>query len=109
MVFQIVLLDGLEGGPEEDLFRLDIAEFPDQAFVNGPAVAHFPEGIGQQFIKVPVHQIIFVQKVPVKGLAGYPGLPGDFLYGDVFQALPGHQPFHRLCQPVFAPGLPGML
>ena len=101
MVAQTVLIVIFKGRFKEQLFFLDIIEFVYKTLVDRLAFSHVFKGFQQNFIEIPVDQIVFILKIPVKSLAcdatGFDNLfDGDFLDRCFFHAL-----LHRVCEFVF--------
>ena len=101
MVAQTVLIVIFKGRFKEQLFFLDIIEFVYESLVDRLAFSHVFKGFQQNFVEIPVDQIVFILKIPVKGLArdatGFNNLfDSDFLDRSFFHAL-----LHGVCEFVF--------
>ena len=55
----------------------------------------------KKFVKIPVDQVVFVQKIPVKSLSRKLTFLCDLLHCDVLYRSCLHTFFHGPCQPVF--------
>jgi len=82
---QAVLMVASKRSCEECPFRLDEPEFPDETVQNRLPLAHPREALGEQSVKIPVDEIVFVQKMPVERLSGDATLPADLSDRDVFE------------------------
>ena len=52
------------------LFLLNICKFFLQAVKDRGPASHMFKGAGEELVEIPVDQVIFIKKIPVKGLAG---------------------------------------
>ena len=83
MVPQVILLIASEGGREKCPLVRYIGEFPDESVINCHSLPHPLKALGEEAVKIPVDQIVFVQKVPVKRLSRRPAHLADLLDRDI--------------------------
>ena len=101
MVAQTVLIVIFKGRFKEQLFFLDIIEFVYESLVDRLAFSHVFKGFQQNFIEIPVDQIVFILKIPVKSLARDATGFDNLFDGDFFDRRLFHTLLHRVCEFVF--------
>jgi len=90
VVAQVVLRIGGEGGAEEHIFLLDVAELQNQAFPHGFSRTQLVKGFMQKPVEVPVDEIVFVAEAAVERLSGKSALLTDLADGDAFHGCGAH-------------------
>ena len=83
------------------LLFLNISKLLHKRIVNCFSLSHMLKRFHQKLVKIPVDQIIFIQKISVKSLPGKPTFFRNLLYGNVFYRSRFHTFFHCSCEPVF--------
>ena len=59
-----------ECGGKKRLFLLNLCKFFLQTVKDRGPAPHMFKGAGEELVEIPVDQVIFIKKIPVKGLAG---------------------------------------
>ena len=101
MFLDAVAVVGAEGLGEKYLFTEDKMELLGQTFQYGGAVADLFKGLEHQPVKVPVDQVVFIQKIPVKGLTGNAAAFGNLGHGNLVHRRVQHALLHGCGKLVF--------
>ena len=104
MIFEIILVRRLKTGGKKDPLFPNVDKFFHETLINIFPAPHMLKRLVKQNIKIPVDQIVLVNKIAIKCLPCNTAQFRQLCHGNVIDRCRLHAFLHRLRQTVFCAG-----